>query len=440
MYRERTMGLNAVNLIFIKRFQFPEPVFNEKNLVKDKWSRETDFRFLANQDKMNRKIDHFDDALVEIKNGCLLKPIKNLYIPQDNFWRPFRQDYEQLRLARRRKLSFYPFQVICNDEIGLNESKLEELIKTKIRDYKINVQARIFPPGAGTIHFALYLKLDGFDLDSINPLLDLKNILIYYRKKDMDVSSFFNSFTNSLTAKLTKKQQIRDINGFYTVVNFQGDSLPLDQQTIIPLSKILSGKSCPNEEELEAQRGKIKNRVRGRYEEDLFIISKLASILYVDSGLKKIHFKILKGRRCVRSHFINPIELAYVTDWLLQYYNDYFERILQVLYTVGADKSARAKVKKLLTTNILDLCAYSTLRYSILNVRKNLNQIPLTINVYDQACKEFNIAPKIRKTLIITEKLFEEAKKWNIQVDMMRTIYTEIKDWVDMLGDFVPSS
>ena len=118
----------------------------------------------------------------------------------------------------------------------------------------------------------------------------------------------------------------------------------------------------------------------------------------------------------------------------------YFERTLQVLYTVGADKSASAKVKKLLTTNILDLCAYSTLRYSILNVRKNLNQIPLTINVYDQACKEFNIAPKIRKTLIITENIFEEAKKWNIQVDMMRTIYTEIKDWVDMLGDFVPSS
>lgn len=437
MYRECTMGVNAVNLIFIKRFKFPEPVFNKKNL--NRKSRKTNFRFLADQDMINEKIDNFDKTIIDLKKGWILKPVKNLQIPQDNFWRPFRQDYEDFHLTSRKKLFFYPFQVLTRDEIGLNKSKLEKLIQTKIQDYKVNIQARIFPPGAGTIHLYLYLKSDGLDINSINPLLNLKNIFIRYRQKEMHAFSFFNSFTNSLAGELTKKQQPRDIDGFYTVVNFQGDSLPLDQQNLISLSKILTGKSSPTGNEEKAQGIKIENKLKGRYDEDLFIISKRASILFVDPGLKERHSKILKGRRCLRNHFVNSIELAYVTDWLLQYYNDYFTKTLQELKTLEIDKRPKTKIRKLLTTNILDPCAYSTLRYSILEVHKNLDRT-FWLNVYDQACIEFNIASKIKKTLGTTRELFEKAEKWNIQVDMMRTFYIELKDWVDKASKFVPSS
>lgn len=123
---------------------------------------------------INEKIDNFDKTIIDIKKGWILKPVKNLQIPQDNFWRVFRRDYEDFHLTSRKKLFFYPFQVLTRDEIGLNKSKLEKRIQTKILDYKVNIQARIFPPGAGTIHLYLYLKSDGLDINSIKPLLNLK--------------------------------------------------------------------------------------------------------------------------------------------------------------------------------------------------------------------------------------------------------------------------
>lgn len=45
MYRECTMGVNAVNLIFIKRFKFPEPVFNKNNLKSNRMSRKKNLDF-----------------------------------------------------------------------------------------------------------------------------------------------------------------------------------------------------------------------------------------------------------------------------------------------------------------------------------------------------------------------------------------------------------
>jgi hypothetical protein len=189
---------------------------------------------------------------------------------------------------------------------------------------------------------------------------------------------------------------------------------------------------------VKAQGRKIENKLKGRYDEDLFIISKRASILFADPGLKERHSKILKGRRCLRNHFVSSIELAYVTDWLLQYYNDYFTKTLQELETLEIDKRPKTKIKKLLTTNILDPCAYSTLRYSILDVRKNLDQT-FWYDVYYQACIEFNIASKIKETLEITEELFKKAEKWDIQVDLMRTIYNELKAWGAIAGNIVPS-
>ncbi len=107
--------------------------------------------------------------------------------------------------------------------------------------------------------------------------------------------------------------------------------------------------------------------------------------------------------------------------------------MLQEIKTHRIDKTIGARINRLLTTNILDPCAYSTLRYSILNVHQNLNQIPWTYYVYNQASIEFNIVSKIEDTLEITETLFRRAEEWDVQVDAMGTIYTEIKDWADKL-------
>lgn len=231
---------------------------------------------------------------------------------------------------------------------------------------------------------------------------------------------------------MIKERQPREISGFYTVVNLQGDSFPLNAYTN-PLSKILTGKLEPQGKEVDIHKNKIlRNKLRGKHDEDLFIVSNRVAILYVDQGLKKTHSKILKGRRCVRNHFINAIELAYVTEWLLKKYNDYFTNTLREITTGKMDSSLESKVKELFTTNILDPCAYSTLGYTILNVPQNL-EIPWTNHVYNQAFREFNIASEIKETLKITETLVTRAEEWNIQVDAMRKIYSEIKDWADKL-------
>lgn len=128
------------------------------------------------------------------------------------------------------------------------------------------------------------------------------------------------------------------------------------------LSKILTGKSNPTIKEIEVIKNNFLNyKIDGGDEDDLIIVSKKVGIIYVDKGLKKIHKRILKGRRCFRTHFINAVELAYVTDLLIKEYNNYFNRILEEIETLQLDKSWPSKFKQLMTANILEPCAYSTL-------------------------------------------------------------------------------
>lgn len=441
--QEYARGVDALNLIFIKRFEFPEPVFRPDDLVGGllrssplgKRFKNQGCRFLSDSDKINKIINKM--KRYKIKESWELKPIKNPRSSDDHFWQPFVCESKSINLTTRKKLPFYPFQVIVGDEIDINKKKLEDHAQFEISDYEINIQARLFPPGAGTVHFHLYLKPDILDLDNIIPLFDPKNILIKYKNNEMNVYKFFDNFIDSLVGNLVKTRQQRymprDVKGLYTVVNFQGGSLPINQY-LIPLSKILAGKSNLSEREVEFYKNKlIDNKLKGRYEEDLFVVSNRVAILYVDQGIKKIHSKILKGRRCARNHFINAIELAYVTDCLLQEYTKYFEEILQQIDSHRIDKSFRAKVNELLTTKILDPCAYSTLMYSIRTVPQNLNNIPWTKDIYNQAFIEFDIGSKIGDTLKVTETLFKIAEDRNVQVDAMRTIYTEIKDWADKL-------
>jgi len=446
--QECASGVDALNLIFIKRFRFPEPVFSPDDLVGGlirgspigNWFKNQGCRFLSDPDKINKIIHKMNRY--RIKEGWELKPIKNPHSSQDHFWKPFGYEPASIRRITQRKLLFYPFQVIVDDKIDINKTKLENHVQSKISDYKINIQARLFPPGAGTVHLHLYLKPERLNLDSINPLFDPKNILIIYEDKETDVYKFFNTFITSLVGNLVNTHQreamSRDVDGLYTVVNFQGGSLPINQY-LIPISEILAGKSNPSEKEVEFHKNKLlDNKLKGRYKEDLFVVSNRAAILYVDQGIKKIHSNILKGRRCARNHFIDAIELAYVTDWLMQEYNACFEDVLQQIDVHEIDKSLRAKVNKLLTTSILPPRAYATLMYSILTVPQNLNNIPWTKDVYNQAFIEFDIVSKIEDTRKITETLFKIAEDWNFQEDAMRTIYTEIKEWADKLDKLIP--
>jgi hypothetical protein len=428
------MSVEAINLTFIKRFKFPEPVFSPDNLVGSlggKFIGKLDCRFLSNQDQINQRINKMKK--LEIKKGWVLKPIKNLNIPEDNFWRPFKYEAASIHLIGKQELPFYPFQVIVDDGIKIERGKLESVIQSKIIDYKVNIQARIYPPGVGTAHLYLYLKPTSLNLDSINSLFNPENILINYKHDYVDVNDYFFNFINSLVGKLVKEpsQFSRDVSGLYKVINFQGDSLPLNQN-LNSLSKILSGLSSPSDSNVMIQRDKLtKNRLAGKGKnEDILIISNRAAMLYVDEYLKNKRSKILKGRRCFRNHFINAIELAYATDTLLDIYYDHFEKIRRQIDALRFDKSVTAKVNSLLTTNLLDPCIYLTLKYSLLNVHEKL-EIPWTAHVFYQACKEFNINPKIEKTVEKIETLVQVAEKWNIQVDTAKKIYNEIKDWAD---------
>jgi hypothetical protein len=146
------MSVDALNLTFIKRFEFLEPVFRPGNLVGSRIGRlrgKMDFRFLANPAQINQRINK--NARYEIKKGWILKPIKNLFIPEDIFWHSFKYEPTGIPLTNRERLPLFPFQVIFEDEIEIDKKKLERHIQSKINDYKINIQARLFPPGAITV-------------------------------------------------------------------------------------------------------------------------------------------------------------------------------------------------------------------------------------------------------------------------------------------------
>jgi len=438
-------GIDALNIIIIKRFKFPEPVFRPEDLKSKRFMGifpSQGYKFLSDCDSITKAIHQMHR--LEIKEGWELKPIKNIYIPQDNFWRAFAHESESIRLTSRKRLPFYPFQVIVDDRIDLNKEELEDHLQFKISDYKINIQARIFPPGAGTVHLYIYLKSNSLNMEFINSLFDLKNINIIYKNKEMDVHKFLGSFVYSLAGNLVNPRRgikmDRSIPGYFTVVNFQGPSLPINQY-LLPIAKMLTGKANPSEGEIDNCRTKLLdiNLKIGRHEEDLFAISNRAALMYIDQGLKKTYSKILKGRRCARNHFIDVIELAYVTDWLLQEYNNYFTEVLRQLNVYRVDRSLKNKAKKFFTANILDPCAYSTLMYSIITVSENLSEIPWTNEIYRRAFTEFDLMSKIKITSKTTEELYKYALDWNVQVDAMKAIYDEMKQLAEIISKLCPS-
>ncbi|MBU7046552.1 MAG: hypothetical protein HXS54_08955 [Theionarchaea archaeon] len=98
-------AFKSVQLAFIKRFEFPEPVFYPGNLRRRKLlSNNDDYRFFSNPDAMNRLINSMKQTRMPVGT---MKPIRNLNIPKDNFWRPFRYKELDLRIGLEEKAQKY---------------------------------------------------------------------------------------------------------------------------------------------------------------------------------------------------------------------------------------------------------------------------------------------------------------------------------------------
>lgn len=443
------LDLEAFNIVFIKRFRFPEPVFDPKNLkgagIQGKLSRylknDNDVSFLSNPDKIYKKI--LNNDMCYLKNGLLLKPIKNYRSSKDNFWRPFNNNnkYKTINISEKDELQLYPFQIVLDDCYKIDCQKFEHFLNSKLLDYKISAQIRIYPPGVGTIQLYFYLKPEKIDLTHINQLFNPKNVLMEHKGKKYNVSQLFEKITRNVLKNLLIESSLDRIeNGIYTVINFQGNDISLDEN-LEQISMILTGKSNPSKGKIKNEENKLlKRKLNGKHEEDIIIVSKRVGIIYLDKGLKKDRTKLLRARRCFRNHFIDAIELAFVTEFLINEYSRYFEDILHRIDTAEIDNTTKGYVKKILTNNILNSCAYSTLLLSILPIEDNLNQIPWTKDVYKQAFKEFNIEQQISNNLKITDELRNKAKEWEGMSQKIDCAYEEIKYWVERAEAFVPLS
>lgn len=438
------VSLDSLNIVFIKRFKLPEPVFWPNQLVGSMVGNilsKPNFKFLSDPEKINQLINK--NKRFELKEGWIFKPIKNLSMPKDNFWRPFKYEPAPINLTGRKRLPFYPFQIIIKDRLKINKNILKNALGSEIIDCSVNSQVRIFPPGAGAAHLYIHIKPDKINLDAINNILDFEKIIIRYRDKETNLFDFFNRIINSVVNEIAKENSTREVKGIYTIINFHGNELHVNEN-LSQLSKILTGNANPTSEEIETEKNKLlENKLFGQDENDLLAVSKKVSIIYIDQGLKKIHSKIgysdkiQKGRHCFRNHFINTVELAYVTDLLIDEYNKHFSETLNEIRISPIDKSFHVKLNRLFKANVLDPCAYSTLMYSILPVSENLHEIPWTYYVYAQAFREFDISQKFKTIQEITKNLLEKAERWNVQADMMRNIDNEIKDWAGKIAAII---
>ncbi len=420
-------AFEAVHLAFIKRFEFPEPVFCPEKLKRGKIFSKEGCRFFCDPNEINKRINSLDK--VQLPVG-ILKPIKNLKIPEDNFWKPFR--YEELgpQLTHRRELPYYPFQVLPDQTtVSIDEGSIKKITGMDIVDVKVNAQIRLFPPGIGTAHVYLYLKSKALDTDQLlNLTSDPRSIRIAFHGKKKNLFKFFNSFINMTVNHISEREHARDIPGYFLLFNFQGKGPEsLSAEIAEDLSKILQNRS-------PLRKGEVKriteedNFAGRKTDADLIFLSDRTAVLFVDEGIRSLgHSRILKGRRCFRTHFLNTVEMAYNTQWLLTYYTDYLNKMLHEVESVSIGKGARDRIKQIMVANIFDPCIYSTLIRTILPIHNNLKKIStFYADVFAQAAAALKI-PALRAALEApTKKLYEKASEWKVQEEFFKKVYEEL--------------
>lgn len=430
----------SVHLAFMKRFEFPEPVFYPEKLKRGGiLSKKDDYRFFCNPDDMNKRINAMEKS--ELPLG-IMKPIKNLNIPKDNYWRPFRYKELRPRLTKRPELPYYPFQVIpCNLGLTIDRGNIESITGMDVIDSKVNAQIRLFPPGIGTAHLYLYINPKKLDADNLLKLTsDPRCIRVSSRKGEKNIFEFFNSFINMVMNHISERKYNRDIPGYFLLFNFQGKGVAsLSQEDKKELFMVLHNRYQEEGKPITEE----DNCAGTKTDTDLIFMSEKTAILFIDEGIRNLgHQRILKGRKCFRTHFLNTVEMAYNSEWLLKHYTERLERILNELMLVPIAKGAQDRVNQIMTANIFDPCIYSTLVRSVLCIRDNLGKTSeFYARIFDHAASIMDVPSRADKLNTTVEQLHEKASEWKVQEEFFKKVYEEVKPLVTefIKGRIIPS-
>lgn len=436
-------GFESVHLTFIQRFEFPQPVFlPEKFEEGDTDTKEKTFEFFLDPILMNEEIYFMRER--NLDDIGIIKPIKNIKSQKDSFWKEFAYKKRGEKLTEGSRLPYYPFQIFP-DKWNLKEdrSHIEEVTGMKIIDSKVNAQMRLFPCGIGTVHLYLYLKPRELNADQLLRITSKPpNIRVSYtdfqKRWKKTVLEFFNHFVNRTMGQIFKRPSNKVINGYFLLFNFQGRGFEtLSEDVVEDFEKVLENRSYIRKKEKyssEVEFRRIieeKNLDRSYNGVDYVFISPKTAILFIDEGIRDIeHFRVLKGRRCLRGHFMNILEMAYNLEWLIRYYDSHFEWILEELEAERIKKSLRDRLRKTKKPNILEDQVYKTLGSSVLSIPKKLEQIDeFYSKIFKHSIAVMNLGPQLTKMKSNLDQVYQQAAKRNVQVGLLDGVYKELKWW-----------
>ena len=446
-------GFESVHLTFVQRFEFPHPVllpekFREIGILR----KEKEYEFLLDPVCANEEIDSMEKK--NFGEIGIIKPIRNIESQKDTFWRYFIYEEHKSKPTQDMELPYYPFQIIPRElNLKENRNKIEEIMDMKIIDSKMNAQVRLFPCGIGTVHLYLYLKPKELDADRLLRLTsDPTNIRILCEdsqgKQEKHAFEFFNYLVNKTMDHMFDKNLTRTIYGYFLLFNFQGKGFEaLSKDDIEDFSRILRNKWYATKRKRDSPKKKQYRRIierdnldRTENGLDYIFISPKTAILFIDEGIRDIgHLRILKGRRCFRSHFLNILEMAYNSEWFFEYYNSHFKWILEEIKAEKVGKSLLDYIKKVSNPNVFPERLYKTIERSLLSIPKKLSlRDEFFSNIFWYAADVMNLGPLAAQMNTNLDRVYEEALKRNIQLDFLKGIYGEVKWWVSTLLPSIP--
>jgi hypothetical protein len=402
--------IEGINYKIIKFFEFPEPVFNRRRLKRK-------FKFLSDHNKINRLLNKKGEkAQSKIKNIGFIKPIKNPNSPKDRYWRPFKRYYDipynHVFSQRTEKgLFMIPMQIIHNEwTVGINETKFEDLLEQKIENKNISIQMRIYPPGYGSVHLTLYVdfpKKADWLKSSLNLRKKLHQISLYLIDKKQKRHSFtglhrFLDYIvkNTLSSIVNDNVRYRIADKHLCfIVNAQGVNFKCKKSEV---EKILG----------KFEKGDYYKAEKG----DIFAVKDGRAFLFIDKNLlkrrtkvfRKIPDQLINGRKCFRDHFVNTIELGYISSLLFKHYLNVLIQIDRELYLSKMTYKTDRIMKILQNRPVLSPVFCKTFYY--------ITQVPDLLYKIDDHSED------------IWMPIFNTILKQNLAENI-----NEIKKWVDNL-------
>jgi hypothetical protein len=357
--------IEGINYKIIKFFEFPEPVFNRRRLKRK-------FKFLSDHNKINRLLNKKGEkAQSKIKNIGFIKPIKNPNSPKDRYWRPFKRYYDipynHVFSQRTEKgLFMIPMQIIHNEwTVGINETKFEDLLEQKIENKNISIQMRIYPPGYGSVHLTLYVDFPK-KADWLKSSLNL-------RKKLHQISLYL----------IDKKQKRHSFTGLHRFLDY------IVKNT---LSSIVNDN--------------VRYRIADKHL--CFIVNAQGVNFKCKKSEVEIPDQLINGRKCFRDHFVNTIELGYISSLLFKHYLNVLIQIDRELYLSKMTYKTDRIMKILQNRPVLSPVFCKTFYY--------ITQVPDLLYKIDDHSED------------IWMPIFNTILKQNLAENI-----NEIKKWVDNL-------